>query len=898
MSDYTNTNLWCRCFIGDTTKGREQNQFERLQNAYLTFRSRAASIAGEIARNLPDYTVHDVTHLDALWEMADLIAGPEYFLTPIEGFVLGGCFLIHDLGNGLAAYPKGLDELRKEQLWLDTVSTLLRRHLGRVPTPDELDNPSKEVEEEAIGQVLRELHAKQAERLALISWKDRESDEEYHLIEDVDLRRTYGRIIGKIAHSHWWNVDRLSKEFTASLNPPPGFPREWTLNPLKIACLLRVADASHLDSRRAPGFLRALRRPSNISRQHWIFQENLQQPRLEGDRLVYTSGHIFSIEEAPSWWLCFDTLRMVDSELRQVDALLADSGCDRFAAHGVAGVEEPDRLIRWIPTDNWSPVDTKIRVGNVARLVSNLGGQHLYGLSYAVPLREMIQNASDAVRARRVVDKRGPNYGSVTIRLGEDSDGYWIEVEDDGVGMSTSILTGPFLDFGSSLWGSPLMHKEFPGLAATGFESTGRFGIGFFSVFMLGDRVRVTTRPYRTGLEDTQVLEFYDGLDARPILRTAEEKEYIRDGGTIIRVWLEDDPLSSNSIFFSYDENEPQTWEELCTWLCPSLDVTLYLEKGSEDRKVIIKSRDWITIDSKDFLRRIWRPRNIFRGHNPLASEEESDPLRDQVVTTNFEALAENLRLIKDSSGNVVGRACVYAAYDHRLTDYQTGLVSVGGLRSCGLEGIAGLFIGNPTRAARDNAVPVITNDVLAGWASEQSSLAENVENDPRRLMQYASVIRRCGGRVGGLPIAQNSHGWVTFKDIVDWSGALDEVLLLESNWIQRGNKHYRQPIELNGDVLASTLYPRSLMSDDDDMYFEEWPEVEVGEHSDFYTAYDFTSLKGAIIEALASAWSVDVNEVLKASNYLERKSRFVREVGKYSEKPFLVEVDIIKKPS
>jgi hypothetical protein len=53
---------------------------ERLWRALLQMRDRAKMLAGEIHRDLPDFTVHDITHLDALWEIADLIA-PRQILT-------------------------------------------------------------------------------------------------------------------------------------------------------------------------------------------------------------------------------------------------------------------------------------------------------------------------------------------------------------------------------------------------------------------------------------------------------------------------------------------------------------------------------------------------------------------------------------------------------------------------------------------------------------------------------------------------------------------------------------------------------------------------------------------------------------------------------------------------
>ena len=61
-------------------------QRERLRSTFLRFRERVAHLASAIHRQLPELTVHDITHLDALWEMGDLVVGQETFLNPAEAF--------------------------------------------------------------------------------------------------------------------------------------------------------------------------------------------------------------------------------------------------------------------------------------------------------------------------------------------------------------------------------------------------------------------------------------------------------------------------------------------------------------------------------------------------------------------------------------------------------------------------------------------------------------------------------------------------------------------------------------------------------------------------------------------------------------------------------------------
>jgi hypothetical protein len=492
MVTFESTSLWTRTLAARSEPDEFRQERERLRTAFTSLRERAALLAAEIARDLPDYTVHDITHLDALWHLTDLIGGSEYDLTPTEAFVLGAAFLTHDLGNGLSAYPDGIAAMYASPLWRDAVSIILRKKSNCVPTLEQLRTIDETTRKEATAQVLRTLHAQQAERLACVSWTDPDSGTQRFLVEDVFLRETYGRLIGRIAHSHWWGVERLRPEFDLSIGAPANYPPGWSVDPLKLACLLRVADAAHLDAGRAPAFLKTIRHPIQESRRYWSFQERLQQPIRTGDRLIYTSSRPFAHSEAASWWLCFDALQMLDKELTGVDSVLADCNRARFSVRGVQGAEDALRLSRWIQTEAWAPVDTRIKVTDVAELASRLGGAQLYGRDNLIPLRELIQNGSDAIRARRFLESRPTEYGDVTVRLGTDAEGHWIEVADNGIGMSERVMTGPLLDFGMSFWNSESMIQELPGLASSGFQSTGKYGIGFFSLFMWGCHVRVT----------------------------------------------------------------------------------------------------------------------------------------------------------------------------------------------------------------------------------------------------------------------------------------------------------------------------------------------------------------------------------------------------------------------
>jgi hypothetical protein len=134
---------------------------EILRQSFLSFRDRVAALVSTIGSEIPNLTVHDITHLDALWRVANEIAGPQCKLNAAEAYVLGGAFLLHDAAHVIAAYPGGLNEIRQTTHWQDLIS---QRYGGNEPAPGSPEATS------ALFQILRQLHAERAERLAWMKW--------------------------------------------------------------------------------------------------------------------------------------------------------------------------------------------------------------------------------------------------------------------------------------------------------------------------------------------------------------------------------------------------------------------------------------------------------------------------------------------------------------------------------------------------------------------------------------------------------------------------------------------------------------------------------------------------------------------------------------------------------
>lgn len=877
MNRFEQTSIWQKTLGKKFEPDTLEKEREVLRVELEKFREKAKLLASEIAIVLPEFTVHDITHIDALWETAELVARDDFELTPAEAFVLGGTFLIHDLGMGLASFPNGIDELKKEPIWKDTVSSVLKKKLNRKITEEDLINIDKETEKISTENVLRLLHAKHAEKLALISWKDKDNKDVF-LIENIELRESYGTVIGLIAHSHWWPVEELESRLPKTLGAPGIFPSNWTIDPVKLACILRIADATQIDDRRAPSFLRTIRKPSGYSELHWNFQQKLYQPRLERNRLVYTSKSPFTIKEVDSWWICHDSLQMIDNELKEVDSLLVDTNRMRLKANGVASIEDPKRLSKLIAVEGWHPVDTKIKVTDVAKLVGSLGGKQLYGDNLIVPLRELIQNSSDAIRARKIFENENQEFGNIIIRFGKDKYGQFIEVEDNGIGMSPKVLTGPFLDFGESFWGTPLMHEELPGLESKGFNPTGKYGIGFFSVFMWGEKVSVTSRRFEKGRESTLILEFNKGASSRPILRKANENEIIKDGGTRIRVWLSSTMILEKLLEPSGRRRNKMTIKELIENLCPSIDCNIILEEDGSIKK-IIQANDWITISPLNLLKRLMGS-SYFKG---LGKTER------QFLTE----VSKNMLLLKEDDGSVVGRLLLYKEEIQKKEWLSLeGVVTIGGMKSSRLTGLLGILIGKSERASRDVGVPIVSSKKLNEWATNQAILLSKLSLDSDTEIECAAVVRCCGGNTGDLKIAYHKSGIIDYEEMksIIRRTNFDNYLVVQDAAVSIYERKNGK-VDFKDNVFWINTGTPGILQTKSFEHLVYWPKYD---NEWFYTR----SLEGLTTEALSEVWGSSIEDILKCSDQSSDEKSYEASIGTMNGKEAIIDhLDIIRKP-
>jgi molecular chaperone HtpG len=152
-------------------------------------------------------------------------------------------------------------------------------------------------------------------------------------------------------------------------------------------------------------------------------------------------------------------------------------------------------------------------------------------------LRELISNASDAIdRLRLELLAKGENpedEGPLQIRVSYDRDAGTITVADNGIGMSRAEVIEHIGTIAKS--GTREFFQALTGDQRQDATLIGQFGVGFYSAFIVADRVELTTR--RAGLAADEAVRWSSDGRGQYTLEAAEHP----GRGTTIVLHLRDD---------------------------------------------------------------------------------------------------------------------------------------------------------------------------------------------------------------------------------------------------------------------------------------------------------------------------------------------------------------------
>ncbi|EAF5034176.1 TPA_asm: HSP90 family protein [Listeria monocytogenes] len=167
---------------------------------------------------------------------------------------------------------------------------------------------------------------------------------------------------------------------------------------------------------------------------------------------------------------------------------------------------------------------------NLAGMIDILSN-HLYD-EKDVYIRELLQNATDAIRARKKIDSTLE--GKIHASLTGDNNEKTLIVEDNGIGLTEDEVHA----FLATIANSSKGEKNFDGESSNDF--IGRFGIGLLSCFIVSDEIVMIS----TSQKDGGTTEWRGKADGTYSVRKIETDT--REPGTQVylrlRVGLEDHP--------------------------------------------------------------------------------------------------------------------------------------------------------------------------------------------------------------------------------------------------------------------------------------------------------------------------------------------------------------------
>ncbi len=154
-------------------------------------------------------------------------------------------------------------------------------------------------------------------------------------------------------------------------------------------------------------------------------------------------------------------------------------------------------------------------------------------------LRELVSNASDAAdKLRFEAVSNGDLYEGDTelkIRVSFDKDAKTITISDNGIGMTRDEVIENLGTIAKS--GTATFMQKLSGDQKKDAQLIGQFGVGFYSAFIVADKVVVTTR--RAGAPVNEAVRWECSGDAEFVVETVEKAQR----GMTVELHLKDDAL-------------------------------------------------------------------------------------------------------------------------------------------------------------------------------------------------------------------------------------------------------------------------------------------------------------------------------------------------------------------
>ena len=546
----------------------------------------------------PEYTDHGPRHIYEVLVTAEQLVSSKTWenalITPADVAVFVTSVALHDLAMHITEdgfvrllkfSPPSLryfpgrswrdlwQQFAKEVRSLSVSESLMTYGVSACPNPPDLSLDHScwtELQRRVVGEFIRRHHHRLAHEIAAFGLPGAS-------LQVIVLDEGLGELrnlSGLVARSHAMNlrdcVDALALIYGDKISP-------FDCHAAYLMVLLRVADFLQIHPERAPGMrLRVQTLRSPLSRREWKKHSaiNYVSWNHADPESVYVSAEVLSSESY------LDIRKLLNDLQHEIDTCWAVLG-EVFGRFGDSSLDRLGIRLRRVRTNledkayleslSFIPMHASFGLGSTELLKLMIAP--LYGDRPEIAIRELVQNACDAVIEARYIESQSPTLeregkegGDVIVRLERRPDGRDVlSVQDSGIGMSPEIVKDYFLKAGASSrttaeWKSMFESEE----GRPQIIRAGRFGVGALACFLLGDEIEVRTR--RLHSTQDSGIQFVATLDAENI----ELKKSVLSYGTEVSVHLPRQVADSL-------RNKEGSWD----WWCLSFPrVERYIDDG------------------------------------------------------------------------------------------------------------------------------------------------------------------------------------------------------------------------------------------------------------------------------------------------------------------------------
>ena len=278
-------------------------------------------------------------------------------------------------------------------------------------------------------------------------------------------------------------------------------------------------------------------------------------------------------------------------------------------------------------------------------------------------LRELISNASDAIDKLCFIsltdDKVGLSREDFKINIYADKDSRVLRIEDNGIGMDKDDLDKNLGTIASS--GSYRFKQE--NEKVDDVDIIGQFGVGFYSAFMVADKVEVETKKYGS---DTAYVWSSSGADGYTIKET--EKDTV---GTVVTLRIKEDTENEHYSGFLEQYRISELVKKYSDYIRYPIIMDMTRTKAKEGTEGSDKP-EYETVTEKEALNSmvpIWQ-----RPKKDVTTEEY-----EEFYHNKFMAFDKPARIITTSvEGVVTYKALLYipskTPFDYYTKEYKKGL--------------------------------------------------------------------------------------------------------------------------------------------------------------------------------------------------------------------------------